>query len=97
MDLIKIKKSEGHRHGIKKRRASYIDLKINFKREMYFFPSDELNITLNDDALSERLGASGTINLIFGQTINPHPGDSLRIKLEISSAIAEIGIERQGE
>ncbi len=95
MEKIQIRRSE-HRKG--NRRVSAVKLQIHVKKDMWLVARDEIHMQLLPDALNaSKLGLTGTIDLIFDQTVNLKQGDILEINYEISSARADIRLKKQIE
>jgi hypothetical protein len=92
--FLQVRKSRGRKEN---RQPSYIDLEVRVKRELHLAVGDTLNIKASDDNFDTFVGLSATISLLIGQTVAFYPGDKVKIRIEISSANAEIGIVRKEE
>ncbi len=92
--FLQIRKSRGRKEN---RHPSYIELEVGIKRELHLAAGDSLNISAADDDFNTFLSLSGKISLLIDQTVIFYPGDRIRIKFELSSATAEIGVIRKGE
>ena len=90
--FLQIRRSRGRKE---KRRPSYIDLEVRIKRELHLIAGDSLNIAAAGDDFDTFLSLSGKMSLLIDQTVVLHPGDKIRVKFELSSATAEIGIIRK--
>jgi hypothetical protein len=92
--FLRIRKSRGRKE---RRHPSYIELELKIKRELHLVAGDTLNIAAAGDDFDTFLSLSGKISLLIDQTAIFYPGDKVKIKFELSSATAEIGIVRKEE